>query len=152
MALMRVAGLALGVAIVLGALGANASASECVVIKVPGAKPPTFRQFKAQFDLIFTGTVIRGMPNSAETMFQVDRVWKGKIKRETTLLIPDLTGFGPRAGRTYLMFLERCRVGCTGWEPIYDAVGPCGWGQYEISDDRAQPLLKQLGPGTPPRD
>ena len=104
------------------------------------------QQVLARYDLVFTGKVIRGAPYSAETLFEVDRVWKGTLYRHASLLIAAVDRQWAKAGHTYLMLLWECRD-CVGRRLIYE-VG-CTGGMDTENDD-ALNLLRQLGRAKPP--
>jgi hypothetical protein len=125
----------------------SSAGTECVTITVPGSKPLTTQQWIAMYDLVFTGTVIRSIEDSTETVFVVDRVWRGRVKHETALvMLPTVMGFLEK-GRSYLVMANRCR-GCGGTEPMYD-MGHCSPNR-DLATAETQELLKQLGPGRPP--
>jgi hypothetical protein len=131
--------------IVVAAIGARPTA-ECV--GVPGARALTIRQLMAQHDFVFTGNVIQSAPYSSDTLFEVDRVWKGRLHRHASFLIAAVGPQWAKPGHTYLMLLWQCRD-CVGKRLIYE-VG-CRGGM-DIENEETQTILKQLGPGKPPRD
>jgi hypothetical protein len=115
----------------------------------------TARDAQRGSTLVFSGTVIKSAEESLQTTFAVDRVWKGKVRQQTTLtLYPGLESHGAsyfEEGVAYLVFAiqmpvqvrtDRARSempvfeisGCSPTRPLADA----------------QELVKQLGRATPP--
>lgn len=95
-------------------------------------------------DFVFTGTVLsRGWV----TTFDVDRVWKGKLKRYTTLAFvggEDRWEF--KQGKAYLVFADR--LCCTqSKEPVYTA-SECSPTALLAQADKS---ISILGSGKPPR-
>jgi hypothetical protein len=101
----------------------------------------------ARYDLVFTGKVIQSAPYSVHTVFEIDRVWKGNLRRFTSLLIPTVTQW-VRPGQRYLMLMWLCHD-CAGPKPIYDVV--CS-DRMDVADGDVQNLLKRLGAGRRPHE
>ena len=108
--------------------------------------------------LVFSGTVIKSSTDLLETAFEVDRVWKGKVRRQTTLtLFSGLESHGAsyfKEGMAYLVFAEQMRMwvradaaqSASPETPVFEIAG-CS-PTRPLSD--AQELVKQLGRSTPP--
>jgi hypothetical protein len=105
--------------------------------------------------LVFSGTVIKSAEDSLETTFDVDRVWKGEVRRRTTLtLYSGLESHGVsyfKEGMAYLVFAsvmpKLVRTDDGRDTPIFE-IGGCS-PTRPLSD--AQEFVKQLGRARPPR-
>jgi hypothetical protein len=123
--------------------------AECV------AQPKTARDAQRGSTLVFSGTVIKSAVDLLETTFEVDRVWKGEVRRRTTLtLYPGLESHGVsyfKEGMAYLVFASvmprLVRTDDGRDTPIFE-IGGCS-PTRPLSD--AQELVKQLGRAKPPR-
>jgi hypothetical protein len=62
-----------------------ATNAECVTVTVPPSKEPL--EPLAKPALIFSGTVTTVYPDRYLVSFQVDRVWAGQLRRETTFFV-----------------------------------------------------------------
>jgi len=108
--------------------------------------------------LVFSGTVIKSSTDLLETAFEVDRVWKGKVRRQTTLtLFSGLESHGAsyfKERMAYLVFAEQMRMwiradaaqSASAETPVFE-IGGCS-PTRPLSD--AQELVKQLGRSSPP--
>jgi hypothetical protein len=118
----------------------------------------TARDAQRGSTLVFSGTVIKSSPDVLQTSFHVDRVWKGDVRRQTTLtLYPGMESHSAsyfKEGTAYLVFAEQLRmwvrsdVSVTSPEtPVFE-IGGCN-PTRPLAD--AQDLQKQLGRGRSPR-
>jgi hypothetical protein len=118
----------------------------------------TARDAERTSTLVFSGTVIKSSPDVLQTSFQVDRVWKGDVRRQTTLtLYPGIDSHGAsyfQEGMAYLVFAQQLRmyvraeVNVTSPEtPVFE-ISACS-PTRPVAD--AQDLVKQLGRGRSPR-
>jgi hypothetical protein len=115
----------------------------------------TARDAQRGSTLVFSGTVIKSAEDLLETTFDVDRVWKGEVRRRTTLtLYPGLESHGVsyfKEGMAYLVFASvmprLVRTDDGRDTPIFE-IGGCS-PTRPLSD--AQELVKQLGRAKPPR-
>jgi hypothetical protein len=111
--------------------------------------------------LAFSGTVTAMNVDEYTVSFTVDRVWKGQLRRETTLFVAPVTeGFGMRAfqtGEAYLVIVyykiyvfTPKDVAETGM-PAGTVSVIFGWigGPVPLGDEREE--LKRLGRGHAPR-
>ena len=75
----------------------------------------TARDVQRGSALVFSGTVIQSSPHELQTSFQVDRVWKGEVRQQTTLtLYPGIDSHNAsyfKEGRAYLVFAQQLRMG-----------------------------------------
>ena len=113
----------------------------------------TSRDAQRGSTLVFSGTVIKSAPELSETSFEVDRVWKGDVRRRTTLTL--YAGLDShrvsyfKEGTAYLVFASVMRrlVRLGPDTPVFEI--------SECSPTRplaeAQELVNQLGRGKPPR-
>ena len=116
----------------------------------------TARDAQRGSTLVFSGTVLKSAEDLLETTFEVDRVWKGEVRRRTTLtLYPGLESHGVsyfREGMAYLVFasvMPRLVRTDDGQDtPIFEISG-CS-PTRPLSD--AQELVNQLGRGRAPRN
>ena len=115
----------------------------------------TAREAQRGSTLVFSGTVIKSAEDLLETTFDVDRVWKGDVRRQTRLtLYHGLESHGVsyfKEGMSYLVFAsvmpKLVRTGDGGDTPIFEISG-CS-PTRPLSD--AQEFVKQLGRARPPR-
>jgi hypothetical protein len=126
--------------------------AECVAVW------KTARDAQRGSTLVFSGTVIKSSTDLLETSFEVDRVWKGKVRRQTTLtLYSGIESHGAsyfKEGMAYLVFAEQMRmwIRADGVQPappetpVFE-IGGCS-PTRPLAD--AQDLVKQLGRSTPP--
>jgi hypothetical protein len=61
--------------------------------------------------LVFTGTVMASSAETSTASFKVDRVWKGDVRRDTTLFIyagvEEIRAEAFRSGAQYLLFMHQ---------------------------------------------
>jgi hypothetical protein len=114
----------------------------------------TARDAQRLSTLVFSGTVIR-TDGTLETSFEVNRVWKGDVRRRTTLtLFHGLESYGAsyfKEGAAYLVFASAMsklvRTDDGQDTPVFE-ISVCS-GTRPLSE--AQELVNQLGRGKPPR-
>jgi len=135
-----------GAAILLLVSFSMRTRGDCSDTDVSNATSLTRQHVMARYDFVFTGKVIRAAPYSSETLFEVDRVWKGALHRHASFLIAAVATQWAQAGHTYLMLLRQCR-NCVGKQVIYEV--DCSGGM-DVENEDALNLLKQLGRAKPP--
>ena len=116
----------------------------------------TARDAQRGSTLVFSGTVIKSAEDLVETTFDVDRVWKGDVRRRTTLtLYHGLESHGVsyfKEGMAYLVFAsvmpKLVRTDDGRDTPIFEISGSSP--TRPLSD--AQELVNQLGRGRAPRN
>jgi hypothetical protein len=114
----------------------------------------TARDAQRLSTLVFSGTVIK-TDGSLETSFEVNPVWKGDVRRRTTLtLFPGIESYGAssfKEGGAYLVFARAMnklvRTDDGQDTPVFE-ISVCS-GTQPLSE--AQELVNQLGRGKPPR-
>ena len=114
----------------------------------------TARDAQRLSTLVFSGTVIK-TDGTLETSFEVNRVWKGDVRRRTTLtLFHGLESHGAsyfKEGAAYLVFANAMsklvRTDDGQDTPVFE-ISVCS-GTRPLSE--AQELVNQLGRGKPPR-
>jgi hypothetical protein len=114
----------------------------------------TARDVQRNSTLVFSGTVIK-TADSVEATFEVDRVWKGDVRRRTTLtLLPGIDSHGAsyfKEGTAYLVFArvlpKLVRTDTAQDTPLFE-ISQC-FPTRPLSD--AQEFVDQLGRGRPPR-
>ena len=114
----------------------------------------TARDAQRLSTVVFSGTVVK-TDGSLETSFEVDRVWKGDVRRRTTLtLFPGIESYGAssfKEGGAYLVFaraMNRLVRTDDGQDtPVFE-ISVCS-GTRPLS--KAQELVNQLGRAKPPR-
>jgi hypothetical protein len=114
----------------------------------------TARDVQRNSTLVFSGTVIK-TADSVETTFEVDRVWKGDVRRRTTLtLLPGIDSHGAsyfKEGTAYLVFAQvlpkLVRTDTAQDTPLFE-ISQC-FPTRPLAD--AQEFVDQLGRGRPPR-
>ena len=115
----------------------------------------TARDVQRNATLVFSGTVIK-TADSVETTFEVDRVWKGDVRRRTMLtLLPGIDSHGAsyfKEGTAYLVFArvlpKLVRTDTAQETPLFE-ISQC-YPTRPLSD--AKEFVEQLGSGKPPRD
>jgi hypothetical protein len=118
----------------------------------------TARDAERTSTLVFSGTVIKSSPDVLQTSFQVDRVWKGDVRQQTTLtLYPGLESHSAsyfKEGMPYLVFALQMRMWvrpdvnvASPETPVFE-ISACS-PTRPVAD--AQDLVKQLGRGRSPR-
>jgi hypothetical protein len=114
----------------------------------------TARDAQRVATVVFSGTVV-GTDGSLETSFEVTRVWKGDLRRATTLtLFPGIESHGAsyfKAGTAYLVFASAMsklvRTDDGRDTPVFE-ISVCS-PTRPLAD--AQEFVNQLGRGRPPR-
>lgn len=114
----------------------------------------TARDAQRVATVVFSGTVVK-TDGSLETSFEVTRVWKGDLRRATTLtLFAGLESHGAsyfKEGTAYLVFANAMsklvRTDDAQDTPVFE-VSACS-PTRPLAD--AQEILNQLGRGRPPR-
>ena len=114
----------------------------------------TARDAQRVATVVFSGTVVK-TDGSLETSFEVTRVWKGDLRRATTLtLFPGLESHGAsyfKEGTAYLVFASAMsklvRTDDGQDTPVFE-ISACS-PTRPLAD--AQEFLNQLGRGRPPR-
>jgi hypothetical protein len=114
----------------------------------------TARDVQRNSTLVFSGTVIK-TAESVEATFEVDRVWKGDVRRRTTLtLSPGIDSHGAsyfKEGTAYLVFArvlpKLVRTDTAQDTPLFE-ISQC-FPTRPLAD--AQEFVDQLGRGRPPR-
>jgi hypothetical protein len=114
------------------------SGAECVNLwkDIPDAKN--------RFSLIFSGTVIDERPDrdGVQVVFEVDRIWKGSVKRLQVLqLVKSMESFAFQKDEKYLVFADPAGSG-----PAFD-VSQCSPTQVFRA---ARATIAQLGRGWTP--
>ena len=142
----------LSVFVVMALAIPSTAQAECVALW------KTARDAQRGSTLVFSGTVIKSSTDSLETSFEIDRVWKGQVRRQTTLTL--YSGMESRGasyfkeGMAYLVFAEQMRMWIRADSgqparpdtPVFEISG-CS-PTRPLSD--AQDFVKQLGRSTPP--
>jgi len=121
--------------------------AECITVPASQVTGPV-----AEPTLVFTGTVVDSDLEAFEVSFRVERVWKGRLHRDTTAMIVGgeclVSPESFRLGVTYLV-ISHYRV--FGPEDHLEPLGLIG-----IMVSSATPLaqvnelLEKLGPSSPP--
>lgn len=114
----------------------------------------TARDVQRNSTLVFSGTVIK-TADSVETTFEVDRVWKGDVRRRTTLtLLPGIDSHGAsyfKERTAYLVFARELpklvRTDTPQDTPLFE-ISQC-FPTGPLAD--AKEFVDQLGRGRPPR-
>jgi hypothetical protein len=115
----------------------------------------TARDAQRGSTLVFSGTVIKSSKELLQTTFAVDRVWKGKVRQQTTLtLYPGLESHGAsyfEEGMAYLVFAIQMPIQmrtdlARSEMPVFEISG-CS-PTRPLSD--AEELVRQLGRARPP--
>jgi hypothetical protein len=118
----------------------------------------TARDVQRASALVFSGTVINSSSDGLQTLFQVDRVWKGEVRQQTILtMYPGIDSRDSsyfKEGMAYLVFAQQLRmflrqhVEATSPEtPVFEVSACFPTGPL----DDAQEYVKQLGRGRSPR-
>jgi hypothetical protein len=88
---------------VIGSLIPDVTQAECITIPIPEGQ----RYKETKPELAFSGTVTSVDPQNYLVSFIVDRVWRGRVRRNQTLAVaPEIEGPGIgyfRVGETYLV-------------------------------------------------
>ena len=114
----------------------------------------TARDVQRNSTLVFSGTVVK-TADSVEATFEVDRVWKGDVRRRTTLtLLPGIDSHGAsyfKEGTAYLVFAsvlpKLLRTDTAQDTPFYE-ISQC-YPTRPLAD--AKEFVDQLGRGQAPR-